>query len=683
MAQTLVIVESPAKAKTIEKYLGRNYTVRASLGHVRDLPKSKMGIDIDNNFTPEYITIRGKGPTIAALKKEMAKADKVILATDPDREGEAIAWHLTHALKLEPEKTSRVVFQEITKDAVRKAMKAPRAIDEDLVDSQQARRILDRLVGYSISPILWRKVMKGLSAGRVQSVAMRLIMLREREIRAFVSEEYWTFALKMKNEQGKSFSADVIQVGGKKLYIDNETDARELERRLKGLEFSVANIEQKERVRAPYPPFTTSTLQQEASFKLNFSASKTMMTAQRLYEGIRLQRGSEGLITYMRTDSTRISDEALAQAKEYITEEFGEKYSHRRAGGAGKNAQDAHEAIRPTSPARTPESIKAYLSRDEYRLYELIWNRFMASQMSSARFFSTTVEIEGEDVLARAKGEVRIFDGFQKVYEMRTDAVELPEMKTGEKPALQKIDTQQKFTQPPSRYTEASLIKEMEEKGIGRPSTYAPTLYTITKRGYVTKEKKSLVPTELGEITNNIMEENFLQFVEPEFTAQMEERLDAISDEKLPWQDVIREYYSVLKPLVKQADERIKKYDLSEVTDLNCEKCGSPMLIKKTIKGSFYACSNYPECRNTKPILKEIGVKCPLCADGEVVERKTKKLKIFYGCSNFPECRFAVWDKPVGRNCPECGSALVEGKGRNSGQIVCSNRECSYKEKKK
>lgn len=681
MAQTLVIVESPAKAKTIEKYLGKNYVVRASLGHVRDLPKSKMGIDIENNFEPSYITIRGKGPMIAALKKDKAKADRVVLATDPDREGEAIAWHLTHALGLDPQKTARVSFQEITKDAVQKAMKSPRAIDEDLVDSQQARRILDRLVGYSISPILWRKVMKGLSAGRVQSVAMRLIMLREREIRAFVSEEYWTFALKMKSEEGKSFVADVIRVNNKKLSIDNEKDARALEKKLKGLDYTITDVEQKERTRAPYAPFTTSTLQQEASYKLNFSASKTMMTAQKLYEGIRLQRGSEGLITYMRTDSTRVSQEALVQAKEYIVEAFGKEYAKTRSGGGGKNAQDAHEAIRPSSPKRTPESIKSYLSRDEFRLYELIWNRFMASQMANARFLSTVVDIEGDDVLARAKGEVRLFEGFQKVYEMRTDSVELPQLQKGQKPKLQKVDAQQKFTQPPSRYTEASLIKEMEDKGIGRPSTYAPTLYTITRRGYVTKEKKSLVPTELGEITNSIMEENFLDIVEPEFTAQMEEKLDAISEEKTPWQDVIREFYDSLEPLVQQADERIKKYDLSEVTDLTCEKCGSPMLIKKTIKGNFYACSNYPDCKNTKPILKEIGVDCPLCEDGQIVERKTKRLKVFYGCSNFPACRFASWDKPVGKNCPTCGQPLVEGKGRNSGYIHCHSKECSYKEK--
>lgn len=681
MSDNLVIVESPSKAKTIEKFLGKKYKVLASVGHVRDLPKSKLGVDVEHDFEPEYITIRGKGPVIADLKKHSAKAKKVYIATDPDREGEAIAWHLQTALGLDPKSDNRIAFQEITKDAVKEAVKHPRTIDEDLVNSQQARRILDRLVGYSISPILWRKIMKGLSAGRVQSVATRLIVERERLINAFVPEEYWKFSVDFAVKNGK-LSAEITHHLDEKLDIGNEKDARVIEAKLNKEAFKVHSIKKNQRKRHPYQPYTTSTMQQDASVRLNFSSSKTMMIAQKLYEGIRVKGGTEGLITYMRTDSTRVSEGALQGAKDYIQEHFGEKYHERRNAAAKKNAQDAHEAVRPTHVENDPSSMSKYLSKDELKLYTLIWERFVASQMSSAVFDSTVVQVNSEEFQGRAKGEIMIFDGFMKVYKLTSQEIILPELEEAQLLETKKVHADQKFTQPPSRYTEASLIKELEEQGIGRPSTYAPTLYTILKRGYVTKEKKALKPTELGEITNKILEENFLDFVEIDFTAEMEDRLDQISEGSENWRKVVGDYYNALVPLLEHAHENVQKYDMSELTDIDCEKCGSKMLIKKTVKGNFYACSNYPECKNTKPILKKIGIHCPLCEEGEIVERKTKKLKTFWGCSTFPECRFASWTKPVDKKCPTCDSLLSEGNGRNKNYLVCTNKECDYKEKR-
>lgn len=682
MSENLVIVESPSKAKTIEKFLGKRYKVVASVGHVRDLPKSKLGVDVDNNFEPQYITIRGKGPLIADLKRAKNKAKRVFIATDPDREGEAIAWHLQKSLDLPEDEPMRVSFHEITKQAVTSQIKHPRLIDQDLVDSQQARRILDRLVGYEISPILWRKVMKGLSAGRVQSVATRLIVLREREIRAFEPKEYWRFLLDLKATKG-NFQSEVISVDGKKLAIDNETDARKLEERLKKAAFSIQNIELKEKRRQPFAPYTTSTLQQDASSKLNFSSSKTMMIAQKLYEGLKVKEGVVGLISYMRTDSTRISEESKKAAANFIDATYGKDYLHSRQIAAKKGAMDAHEAIRPTEPSRTPETVAHYLGRDELRLYTLIWERFIASQMSDAKFHTTTLTVEGDQIVSRARGDHMLFDGFLKVYNPGLDKeLNLPQVEMGEKLDTKKVSAEQKFTQPPNRYTEASLIKEMEDLGIGRPSTFAPTMYTILKRGYVVKEKRTLKPTELGEVTNTILEENFLEFVEPDFTAEMEDRLDHISDNNTPWQSVVGDYYSKLRPLIENAEANVQKYDLSELTDIPCDKCGKPMLIKKTIKGNFYACSGYPECKNTKPILKEIGLPCPKCKDGQIVERKTKKLKVFYGCSNFPECNFASWNKPIDRQCPTCGSLLAEGTGKVRYLILCTNKDCDYQEKK-
>lgn len=682
MSFNLVIVESPAKAKTIEKYLGKKYKVVSSIGHIRDLPKSKMGIDIENDFEPYYITIRGKGPLLASLKKERKKASKVLIATDPDREGEAIAWHLQQILDIDSNEKMRVSFQEITKKAVNDAVKKPRNIDINLVDAQQARRILDRLVGYTISPILWRKVMKGLSAGRVQSVATRLLIIREREIRAFISKEYWNFFVHFKHDKIK-FRGEVTKYNSKKIDVDNEKTALEYKNILNNSNYEINKITKKKRNRKPYLPYTTSTLQQDASIRLGFSAAKTMMNAQKLYEGKRVKGGTQGLITYMRTDSTRVSDEALAMCASFIEEEYGKNYLNIRKTASSKKSQDAHEAIRPTDINRTPESLTKYLNRDELRLYTAIWQRFVASQMSEAIYDSIKIDVKANKFDIVVKGEILNFDGFIKAYPSAAtkDSV-LPDLDDEKELNKTKTEAVQKFTQPPARYTEASLIKELEDKGIGRPSTYSPTLSTIMRRGYAIKEKKSLVPTELGEITNTIMEENFLQIVDTDFTANMEKKFDDISDGKLEWKTLIRDFYKDFAKLSQKAEESIKKYDLSEMTDIDCEKCSSKMLIKKTIKGSFYACSNYPDCKNTKPILKEIGIKCPKCEEGQIVERKTKKLRVFYGCSEFPKCRFASWDKPIDKACKKCGSILVEGKGRRKDYIHCSNKECDFEYKK-
>lgn len=681
--KNLVIVESPAKAKTIEKYLGRQYKVVASVGHIRDLKKSSMSIDFDNNYEPEYINIRGKGPLINSLKKEAKNAKNVYLASDPDREGEAISWHLAHILNLDPKAKNRVVFNEITKDAVKNAFLEPREIDMDLVDSQQARRVLDRIVGYSISPILWKKVKKGLSAGRVQSVALKLIIDRENEIKAFKPEEYWTIDGAFKKGT-KKFQASFYGLDGKKLKLSNQEDVKMVLQRLEGDVFDVDKVEKKERRRNAPLPYTTSSLQQDAANKINFRTRKTMMVAQQLYEGISLGKaGHQGLITYMRTDSTRISPVAKNEASQFITERFGSQYSKQGAKVKnGSGAQDAHEAIRPSSVHHTPESIAQYLDKDQLKLYTLIWNRFVASQMTAAVFDTMKVTLSQNGVLFTANGSQVKFDGYLAVYNDSDKNKMLPEMAEGD--TVKKVLTtpEQHFTQPPARYSEATLIKTLEENGVGRPSTYAPTLETIQKRYYVKLAAKRFEPTELGEIVNALIVEFFPDIVDVAFTAEMEDRLDEVAVGKEEWQKVIDQFYKPFsKELTKAEDEMEKIQIKDELAGFDCDVCGSPMVIKLGRFGKFYACSNFPECRNTKAITKEIGVTCPLCQKGQVIERKTKRNRIFYGCDRYPDCEFTSWDIPVGRSCPKSGDFLVEKKVRGDGkQVVCSSDDCDYKE---
>ena len=690
MADYLVIVESPAKAKTIERYLGKKYKVKASVGHVRDLPRSQMGIDTENNFEPKYITIRGKGPVLQELKTAAKKAKKIYLAADPDREGEAIAWHLANALNIDIESDCRVVFNEITKDAILESFKHPRPINTDLVDAQQARRALDRLVGYNISPILWKKVKKGLSAGRVQSVAMRLIIDRENEIQNFVPEEYWTIEAQF--EKGKK-PFDSLYYGNtsEKVKLTNEADVKKVLTGVKGDKFTVSNVVKKERKRNAAPAFTTSSLQQEAARKLNFRAKKTMMLAQQLYEGIDLgkKEGIVGLITYMRTDSTRISETAKAEAISYIEGKYSKEYVATEAGKSKKqsNSQDAHEAIRPTSAMRTPEELKTVLGRDQLRLYRLIWERFIASQMASAILDTVTVDLVNNDVQFRANGSHVKFPGFMKLYiEGTDDQTEestklLPEMEVGDEVKSLDITPKQHFTQPPPRFSEARLVKTLEELGIGRPSTYAPTLDTIQKRGYVQLDAKRFVPTELGEIVHQAMVEFFPEIINIEFTAKMEHDLDDVEEGSIEWKNVIASFYKGFEPSVKYADEAMEKIEIKdEPAGEDCEKCGNPMVYKLGRYGKFMACSNFPDCRNTKAIVKPIGVKCPSCDTGEVVERKSKTKRLFYGCTNYPECEFVSWDKPISRPCPKCEALLVEKKLKKGVQIQCTNSECDYKE---
>lgn len=674
----LVIVESPAKAKTIEKYLGRNYKVVASVGHVRDLPKSKMGIDIENNYEPHYISIRGKGDVIKSLKKLAKKAQKVYLASDPDREGEAIAWHLAYLLGLDLKDQNRVVFNEITKEAVKEAFKHPRTIKLDLVDAQQARRILDRLVGYSISPLLWKKVKKGLSAGRVQSIALKSIIDREQEIRDFVPEEYWSIDGNFRKGK-KNFKAGFYTVNGKRKKLNNAEDVKEVMDLLKNKEFQVSKVEKKERKKNPPKPFTTSSMQQDAANRINFRTRKTMMVAQQLYEGIALgKQGTVGLITYMRTDSTRISHVAKAETAQYLTETFGEEYS---AHGSAKvvnpqGAQDAHEAIRPSSVNHTPEKIASYLDKDQLKLYTLIWNRFVASQMTPAVLDTVKVLLDQNGVVFAANGSQIKFPGYLKVYADNTKDQEklLPEMEVGEMITNTSIEPKQHFTQPPARYSEATLIKMLEENGVGRPSTYAPTLETIQRRYYVKLVSKRFEPTELGEIVNNLIVEFFPQIVNTSFTAEMENNLDKVEDGALEWVKVVDQFYKPFAKELETAETNMEKIQIKdEPAGFDCDVCGSPMVIKLGRYGKFYACSNFPECRNTKPIVKEIGVVCPVCHEGQVVERKSKKNRIFYGCSRYPDCDFTSWDKPIGRNCPKCGGYLVEKKVKGGKQVVCSN----------
>ncbi|MEG9296643.1 type I DNA topoisomerase [Mangrovibacillus sp. Mu-81] len=687
MADYLVIVESPAKAKTIERYLGKKYKVRASMGHVRDLPKSQMGVDVEKEFEPKYITIRGKGPVLKELKTAAKKAKKIFLAADPDREGEAIAWHLAHSLDMDTKSQCRVVFNEITKDAIKESFKHPRPINMDLVDAQQARRILDRLVGYNISPLLWKKVKKGLSAGRVQSVAVRLIIDRENEIKGFEPEEYWSIVGEFKKDK-ETFQASFYGIDGKKVELKTEEEVKEVLEKVKGKSFNVNKVTKKERKRNPAPPFTTSSLQQEAARKLNFRAKKTMMLAQQLYEGIEIgKEGTVGLITYMRTDSTRTSEVAQKEASEYITTKYSEdfvKQSERKEKKQQK-AQDAHEAIRPTSTLRDPGSVKEFLSRDQYRLYKLVWERFVASQMAPAIMDTMSVDLVNGPVYFRANGSKVKFPGFMKVYVEGSDDQKeekdnlLPELKEEDKVTSELIDPKQHFTQPPPRYTEARLVKTLEELGIGRPSTYAPTLDTIQRRGYVSLDNKRFIPTELGEIVLELIREFFPEIIDVEFTANMERSLDDVEDGKVRWAKIINAFYQDFEKHLIIAENEMEKIEIrDEPAGEDCTECGHPMVFKMGRYGKFMACSNFPDCRNTKPIVKEIGVKCPKCEKGNIIERKSKKKRIFYGCDQYPECDFLSWDKPIERKCPKCSELLVEKKLKKGNQIQCTT--CDYKE---
>lgn len=687
----LVIVESPAKAKTIEKFLGKGYAVRASNGHLRDLPKSKIGVDVDNNFEPQYTTIRGKAQLIKALKDEAKKSKKVYLATDPDREGEAISWHIANILGLDPAEVSRIEFNEITKDAVTSAIKNPRNIDMDRVDAQQARRVLDRLVGYKLSPLLWKKVKKGLSAGRVQSVAVKVIVDRENEIRNFKPEEFWTISALLKKDK-QEFEAKYYGVKGKKADLKTEADAQAVLDAVKGADFIIDKVKSGTRKKNALPPFTTSFLQQAASGKLGFTAKKTMMLAQMLYEGVPLKGGNTvGLITYMRTDSTRISGEAQAAALDYVKQTYGDEYAPEKPNvyRGRKNAQDAHEAIRPTYIENTPDSVKQYLTNDQYKLYKLIYTRFLASQMMPALFETLSYEIGANDHIFKASGSRILFKGHLAVYDSKTDDDDqkmLPKAEEGETLECLGVTPKQNFTQPPARYTEAALIKFLEERGIGRPSTYAPIISTIQDRAYVQKEAKSFVPTELGEIVTDLMAKNFSDIVDITFTADMEEKLDGVEQEGNDWKKVIGDFYGPFEKDLENGEKNIERIQLPEkVSDVICEKCGANMVYKTGRFGEFLACPNYPECKNTKPIVKQIDVPCPKCGGKVVIKRGGKSGKSFYGCENYPNCDFVSWDKPLEEKCPECGAYMVEAKFRYGGKPYkkCSNPECVTNEKKK
>ncbi len=682
--KTLVIVESPSKAKTIGKFLGSRYKVIASVGHVRDLPKSKLGIDIDQDFEPQYINIRGKGDVIKELKKEAKKASKVYLATDPDREGEAISWHLANLLGIDETAPCRIVFNEITKKAIKEAIKHPRAIDINLVDAQQARRVLDRLVGYQISPLLWKKVRRGLSAGRVQSAALKIICDREREIEAFQPEEYWTISAAFGGKP--DFTAKLTVKDGRKLTVRNKEENDRILEELRQGTFRVEKVEEKDRQRKPAPPFTTSSLQQDASNKLNFSARKTMMIAQQLYEGVEIKgKGTLGLVSYIRTDSVRISEEARSAAKEYITEKMGSDYyggvvySNRK-----KDVQDAHEAIRPShiEDGMEPEILKEQLSRDQYSLYRLIWNRFMASQMAPARFQAVSAGILNGPYGFRATGSKLLFDGFLKVYDAAKNEEEskwLPELHQDEILTAQEISGEQNFTQPPARFTEASLVKDLEEKDIGRPSTYAPIVATLSDRKYIRKDKRSLVPTDLGFTVTDLLSDYFHEVVDAGFTAEMEEKLDDIEAKGVRWKSVIEDFYGDFEKELKRANDEIERMEPEvELTGETCEKCGRPMAIKHGRFGSFIACTGYPECKNTRPIVEKIGVACPDCGK-QLLQRRSRKGRVFYGCEGYPDCTRVFWNRPVDKKCPECGSLLVEKKTKNT-TLECSNSECKYRE---
>ncbi|BAF59427.1 topoisomerase IA [Pelotomaculum thermopropionicum SI] len=692
MSKTLVIVESPAKAKTISKFLGKKFTVKASMGHVRDLPKSQFGVDVKNGFKPKYITIRGKGDIIKDLRAAVKKADQVLIASDPDREGEAIAWHLQNLLEIDENESCRIEFNEITKQAIQKALQHPRPIDRNRVNAQQARRILDRLVGYNLSPLLWRKIKKGLSAGRVQSVAVRLICDREEEIQSFVPEEYWTLVASFVKTGEAPFEGRLIKFRDEKIDIPSKEKMQEVLENLKGARYTVEKVTRKEKSRKPPLPFITSTLQQEAYRKLNFTARKTMMVAQQLYEGLDLGReGTSGLITYIRTDSTRVSASAREEAQKYIVERFGARYAGRETppvGPAGRKGkiQDAHEAIRPTSVQREPEQVKEYLTGDQYKLYKLIWSRFLASQMKPAVFDTTNIDIKAGEYLFRANGSVMKFPGFMKVYTESRDDEEkeeeklLPELKEGEEIEARSLTPRQHFTQPPPRYTDASLVRALEEKGIGRPSTYAPIVETILKRGYVVRENKQFFPTELGMIVVDLLKKHFKEIIDIDFTAGMEESLDSIEEGELDWIKVLESFYGPFKNTLEKAENEIGHVQVAEeVTEEKCDRCGRSMVVKVGRYGKFLACPGFPECRSTKPLLEPVGAKCPRC-EGELVVRRTKKGRKFLGCSNFPECEFVTWDQPSGTKCPECGGLMVEKKNAGKkGFLQCVSEDCGYK----
>ncbi|TBX12104.1 type I DNA topoisomerase [Clostridium perfringens] len=685
MGQKLVIVESPAKAKTIEKYLGKNYVVEASMGHVRDLPKSQLGVDIENEYNPKYITIRGKGELLSKLRKLAKKSDKIYLATDPDREGEAISWHLANVLKIDENENCRIEFNEITKDAVKNSIKHPRKINCNLVDAQQARRVLDRLVGYEISPLLWRNVKWGLSAGRVQSAALKLICDREEEIKKFNPEEYWTVDVKLKKGK-KSFPVKLTTKNKKKIEIKNKEQADKIIDELKENEYIVSKIKKGTKNKNPLAPFTTSTLQQEASKKLNFMTKKTMSVAQQLYEGVEVKKfGTVGLITYMRTDSVRISKEAQEKALNFIDETYGKEYvpEELRVYKGKKNIQDAHEAIRPTYVEITPEIAKANLSNDQYKLYALIWKRFIASQMATCILNTNSLEIKNGDYTLRASGSTIKFDGFMKVYEYisgeEEESVLLPELEENEVLKEESIEGKQHFTQPPARYSEAAFVKLLEEKGIGRPSTYVPTISTLISRKYVDREKKILIPTELGFIVNDILSNYFKQIVDTDFTAEMEVKLDNVEAGKESWTHIVDEFFTPLKEDIEKAEKEISKVIIEDkVSDVPCDKCGRLMVIKHGRFGDFLACPGYPECQNTKPIVEEVDANCPLCG-GKILVKRSKKGNRFYGCSNYPECNFVSWYEPTNEKCPECGSYMVKRYSKSKGEYLqCSDKECKY-----
>ena len=678
----LVIVESPSKAKTIGKYLGSTYKVVASVGHVRDLPKSKLGVNIEEDFEPQYINIRGKGDIIKELKKESKNASHIFLATDPDREGEAISWHLAYILGIPPEEVKRIEFNEITKDKIKDAISKPRGIDQGLVDAQQARRVLDRLVGYQISPLLWKKVQKGLSAGRVQSVALKILCDREEEINNFIPQEYWTVNAVFTKD--KDFTAKLIKKNGKKLTIANKEENDKILKDLSNSEFIVAKLDKKKRSQKPYAPFTTSSLQQDASAKLGFNPRKTMMIAQQLYEGINVKgHGTMGLVTYIRTDSVRISSEARANAKTLIINTMGKEYYNSNVySNKKKDIQDAHEAIRPTDIRLVPSDVESSLSSDQFKLYNLIWRRFIASQMAASVSDSMGADIKSGDYLFRGTGSRIVFDGFRKIYQTGDEKKDmlLPELQEEEKLIPKSIEGEQNYTQPPNRFTEAGLIKELEDKDIGRPSTYAPIVATLTDRKYVRRSKKTLIPTELGITVTDLLKEYFKDILDVDFTANMEDQLDDVEIGSVKWKDVIKNFYKGFEKELEVANKEIEKIEQKVIlTDEICEKCGKPMAIKNGRFGEFLACTGYPECKNTKAIVKKIDVKCPKCGIGDIVARKSRRGKLFYGCSEYPECDQVFWYKPTNKKCPLCGSLLLQHKLKNS-TLSCSNSECKYKE---
>ena len=688
MSKNLVIVESPAKAKTIGKFLGRNYKVIASVGHIRDLPKSSLGIDVENKFQPKYITIRGKGPVMKELRAEGKKANKIFLATDPDREGEAISWHLAHILGIDENDKVRVEFNEITKEAVKNAIKNPRKIDLNLVDAQQARRILDRLVGYKISPLLWRKIRKGLSAGRVQSVAVKLVCDREEDIENFIPEEYWSIKAKLDKNKEKfdaSFYGKETNKKDEKIELKTKVDVDKVLNNLDLKNFIVRDVKNGTKRRNPYAPYTTSTLQQDASKKIGFTTRKTMMVAQQLYEGIDVKgEGSVGLITYMRTDSTRVSQEAIQLTSQFIKESYGDEYT---TGGKNyinkskKDSQDAHESIRPTSILRVPIEIKDSLTKDQFKLYKLIWERFVGSQMTPAIYNTISVTIKSNEYLFKSTGSKLMFDGFLKIYitsdEEQKD-MEIPLLAEADKLKVDEVNPDQHFTQPPPRYTEASLIKTLEELGIGRPSTFAPTIGTILARNYVVLDKKSFMSTELGILVNDLLKEYFKNVVNEEFTAELEQKLDIVAEGDSSWVEVVESFYEDFAVVLAKAEEEIEQIEIvEEVSDVICEKCGKNMVVKHGRFGKFLACPGYPECKNTKAIVDDLNIKCPKC-DGSIVKRKSKKGRIFFGCSNYPECDFVSWDEPIEEKCPECNGLMISKKTKKEKTIKCINDTCGF-----